>query len=498
MIKKYFSVFLLLVIMLLALTACSSNKNNPSSHTVITQAVTEVVEDPSGFKLSYTQSDSLNPFYSETLNNQIVQNLVFESLFILDESYEPVPMLATSYSYTDDKTLSVTIASGNKFSDGTRLDAQSVVYSFNEAKNSPHWHNSLKPISSANAISSMVIEFKLEYQNPDAHKLLTFAIASSKADKKGYPIGSGRYKFGDGNGTVFLELNKKKSDFDPRFTKIPLINIASEDSIENAINIGNISYTFRDLSSGKNVKIQSNKKAVNLNNLVYIGMNCNAGITQNENIRRAISLAADRESIVKSAYQGYAKSAVSVFNSASAIGKQTAVFSKSADLSAARQAIDQSGISSDDLKIDILTNSNPSRVSVARMMKQQLEAIGFTVTVTKMKNKDYKEYVNNEAFSIYIGETKIPNDMNLSSFFANGGATSYGINTDSGKTAEAYKGYLNSENEIGSFVLNFTQEMPFVPLVYRQGMICYSKSLHGDMQGYVDNYFSNIQDWYYN
>ena len=87
--------------------------------------------------------------------------------------------------------------------------------------------------------------------------------------------------------------------------------------------------------------------------------------------------------------------------------------------------------------------------------------------------------------------------MNLNSFFSKKGETRYGINL-SGKSAKAYKGYLNSDNEIGSFILNFSQEMPFVPLLYRQGMICYSKSLHGDMQGYYDNYFSNIQDWYYN
>ncbi|MBR3738207.1 MAG: hypothetical protein IKN26_05665 [Eubacterium sp.] len=87
--------------------------------------------------------------------------------------------------------------------------------------------------------------------------------------------------------------------------------------------------------------------------------------------------------------------------------------------------------------------------------------------------------------------------MNLSSFFTEKGETRYGINL-SGNCAKAYKGYLDSKNEIGTFILNFSQEMPFIPLLYRQGMICYSKSLHGDMQGYVDNYFSNIQDWYYN
>lgn len=38
-------------------------------------------------------------------------------------------------------------------------------------------------------------------------------------------------------------------DFNPYITTINLVNIAAADSIDNAVNIGNISYAFRDLSS---------------------------------------------------------------------------------------------------------------------------------------------------------------------------------------------------------------------------------------------------------
>jgi peptide/nickel transport system substrate-binding protein len=496
--KKYTAVILAIVILFCTLTACSSSKPNNPEHTLVVQKTTQLETDTSGFKISYSQSDSLNPFESDTLNNQVLQNLVFESLFVLDESYEAQPQLATSYEYSDNSTLMVNISSGNQFSDGSMIEAKNIVYSFEEAKSSPHWGNSLKAISSASAVSSNVIKFNLAYPNPNAHKLLTFAIAKDKNDKKGYPIGSGRYKFGEGDGIVFLEANSNKSGFNPHFTKIPLVNITSAESIENAINIGNISYAFRDLAEDSTAKIKSNKKAVNLNNLVYIGVNNTAGITANEYIRRAISLAVDRDALVKSAYQGYAKSATSVFNSASSLGKQTAVFDKTADTAAARQSVVQSGYDEKDLKIDILINSNTSRIGAARLIKQQLETVGFKVTINEENNKVYQSKVKSRSFNIYIGETKIPNDMSLNSFFTKKGATSYGIDVSSCKTAKAYKEYLNSEDEIGSFILNFSQEMPFIPLLYRQGMICYSKSLHGDMQGYVDNYFSNIENWYYN
>jgi peptide/nickel transport system substrate-binding protein len=498
MTKKYLSIILSVVLIISIFTACTSQQTT-EEYKLVTQTTTEIVTDTTSFKLSYSQSDSLNPFESETLNNQILEELVFDSLFTLDENFEAQPNIATSYSYTDNKTLVVTIPSGIKFSNGKSLNAKSVVYSFNEAKSSPHWKNSLKAISSATAVSDTDIKFTLNYANPNAHNLLTFAISNGDTDDAGYPIGTGRYKFAEGGGEVYIEVNKNyRNEFNPHFTKILLINITSSESIENAINIGNISYAFRDLSSGSKTRMQSNKKAVNLNNLVYIGVNEYSGITSNEYIRRAISLAIDRDTLVKSAYQGYGKSALSVFNTVSKLGKQTQVFSSTADVSAAKQAIAQSGYEQDQLKIDILVNTNSNKYSTAQLIKQQLEAVGFKVTINKEKNKSYQSKVKNRSFNIYIGETKVPNDMNLNSFFTSSGATRYGIDLDSSETAKAYKSYLNGDSEIGKFVLEFSEELPFIPLLYRQGMICYSKSMHGDMQGYTGNYFSNIEDWYYN
>lgn len=499
MIKRFLSVAVAMCLIVCMLTACASkNDVKPSNSNLVTEATTEIVTDTDSFKLSYSQSDSLNPFESKTLNNQVVQDLVFDSLFIMDEGYNAEPQIATGYSYTDNKTLVVTIPMGIKFSDGSDLTANSIVESFNNAKDSPRWKNPLKAIKSAEVVSQTSVQFNLAYSNPNAHNLLTFAIAKANEKENGYPIGSGRYKFGEGDGNVYVEVNKEYKDFNPHFTRIRLVNITATESIDNGINIGNISYAFRDLAEGSKTRIQSNKKSVSLNNLVFIGANGYTGITNNANIRRAISLAVDRDILVKSAYQGYGRSATSVFNPVSKLGRQTVVFSKTSDIAGAKQAVAQSGVEAKDLSLDILVNKNPSRVSLAKLVKQQLEAIGFRVTISSVSNKAYMTNIKNRAFDIYIGETKIPNDMNLTGFFAKNGATRYGINLEESKSKSAYQGYLNGKSEIGKFVLEFSQEMPFIPLLYRQGMICYSKSMHGDMQGYTGNYFSNIEDWYFN
>ncbi len=497
MTKKYLSVLLALILTATVLSACSQ-QTGKNSHILVTETTTEHTTDTSGFKLSYSQADSLNPFKSKTLNNQIANTLVFDSLFVLDSNFEAQPSIATGYTYEDSDTLRVTIPSGIVFSNGAALTASSVVYSFNQAKNSPHWKNMLRGISSAYAVSETVISFELNYSNPNAHNLLTFAIANGDTDKNGYPIGSGRYKFGEGNGTVFLTVNRKHEGFNPHFTKIQLVNITTSESIENAINIGNISYAFRDMSSGGDVKMNCSKKPVNLTNMVYIGANGKTGITKDENIRRAISLAIDRDTVVKSAYRGYAKSATSPFHPASRLGKQSQIFEAKTDLAAAKLAIKQSGYKQSELKLDILVNRNAQRAAAAKLIKQQLEAAGFKVTVSKMTTKGYRDFVKYSRFDLYIGETRLPDDMNLRTFFTGSGATNYGIDLDSSDTASNYSRYLRGKGEIGSFILSFSQEMPFIPVVYRQGMICYPRAMQGDMQGYEGNYFSNIEDWYFN
>lgn len=495
MTKRCLAIMLAIVMIVCIFTACKS-KPNVSNTQIITEAPTQIAEDTTSFKLSYTQSDSLNPFKSTTLNNQILQNLIYESLFVIDESYEAQPSIASGYTYRDNKTLVVTIESGHIFSDGTQITVDDILYSFREAQVSPHWKNALSPISNAYIENSNTIVFELYSPNANAQNLLTFAISKSDKSKDGYFIGSGRYMLKDEAGGVCLAINPLHKDFNPHFTKITLVNVASSESIDNAVNIGNITYAFRDLAEGDNTRMTCNKKLVGLNNLVYIGINSATGIMANENIRQALSLVIDRETLVKSAYQGYAKPATSVFNPASKQGKQTALFSKKADIPAAKQAIAQSGYGESDLKIDILVNGNRNRSAMATLIKQQLESVGFKVTITKLANAQYKEYVKNGYFDIYIGETKIPNDMRLNSFFDKKGATSYGISVSKNKTTKSYNAYMNGDGDLGTFLLDFSNEMPFVPVLYRQGMICYSKSMHGDMQAYNGNYFSNIQDWY--
>ncbi len=496
MAKKITALILSAALILLSLTACSAQPQTQGEATTAAPVSSQAVipNDDSTFKLSYTQADSLDPFDAVTLNNQILAQLVFESLFDLDEGFKASLNIASSYEYSDKATLKVNVLRGIKFSDGSELTAQDIKDSFNRAKGSHYWSGALDGISSCSVSSDTEIIFHLEYPNGYAHNLLTFPIVSSNSNSD-YPIGSGRYYFADENGETVLKANVTDG-FSPHLTTIHLENIAAEDSIDNAANIGNISFAFRDLSKNTSKKISANKKLVNMNNLVYLGVNNKSTITANAYIRKAISLAIDRQTLAKSAYGGFAQAASGVFNPQFELAGAE-IIETTADINAAKQALAQSGISN--LSLSILVNgSNSERVTCAKLIKQSLEDIGFSVSITQTdSDEQYFQYIASESFSLYIGETKIPNDMSLYSFFEEGGATRYGTDTQTSETAQAYRDYMNEDAQLGTFLLAFSEEMPYIPLLYRKGMICFSKAMNGDMQGTYFDCFANIENWYF-
>lgn len=494
MAKKIISFMLAIILVATVFTGCAS-QNNEAQNSNDTVQTTKKVTDNTNFKLSYTQSDSIDPFKAKTQNNQILADLVFESLFDLDENYEPITNIATGYEFVDGKTIKVKFNTKLTFSNGSAISSDDIVYSFNAAKKSPAYGNSLKYISSASASNAGEVTFYLKKANPNAINLLTFPIASTKNGSHGYPIGSGRYKYTKSESKVVLK-SVKKNNFNPYITTINLVNIAAADSIDNAVNIGNISYAFRDLSSSVSKRMTCTKKLVNMNNLVYIGVNSMSGITANTQIREAISLACDRTTFAKSAYNGYAQAATSPFNPQAKLAENIKIFSEEADTATAKQAITQSGINAKKLKLKILVNKNNNRKAAAALLKTQLEAVGFSVTIDEESTKEYTRKVKNVEFDLYIGEVKLSDDMCLYPFFDdNGGGVRYAINNKELTCDDLYRAYLSGNNDLGKFILAFNEEMPYIPLVYKKGMICYTKAMNGDMQGYYGNYFSNIDTW---
>ena len=494
--KRIFALLLAISLIATCLVGCKSNSADSDIQSAAEQTTAKKTDD-TNFKLSYTQADSLDPFKAVSQNNQVLASLVFESLFDIDDGYEVSNNIASGYSFTDSKTLKVDINANLIFSDASTIDTEDVAFSIRAAMKSEAYGSALSSIKSVEESGNSVYIY-LNYENPYVVNLLTFPICSINDDENGFPIGNGRYKYSTKNGDTVLVANEHRSDFKPYFTTITLINIAAEDSIDNAVNIGNISFAFRDMSYDTSKRFSCNTKPVSMNNLIYLGVNSYSGITADPQIRKAISVAVDRSVIAESAYSGYATPAASTFNPNFKSVENIKLFSDTADSTTARQTILQSGYNDKDLNISILVNYNENRRAAANLIKTQLEAAGFHVTIDLENYGTYMDKIRYSNFDIYIGEIKLGNDMNLYPFLSDAGGAKYGINKDRIECDELYTSYLSGEEELGKFIISFNDEMPYIPLVYKKGMICYSKVLNGDIQSFEGNLFSNIDSWNFN
>ena len=73
MTKKVLSMILSALLLAAIFGGCQKSETNESGPVLITEQAHKVSTDTTSFKLSYSQSDSLNPYKSQTLNNQVVQ-----------------------------------------------------------------------------------------------------------------------------------------------------------------------------------------------------------------------------------------------------------------------------------------------------------------------------------------------------------------------------------------------------------------------------------------
>lgn len=85
------------------------------------------------FKAAMTTNPlSLDEGYSSTTATRQVSAYIFETLFTIGEDYSTIPMLAESYTVSDDQLVyDIFIRKGITFHDGSALDAEDVVASYN-------------------------------------------------------------------------------------------------------------------------------------------------------------------------------------------------------------------------------------------------------------------------------------------------------------------------------------------------------------------------------
>ncbi len=512
---------LLLAFILLFLTSCSKNKEDGGLENSGNDSTEEEIVS---LQLLYCSSDTLNPFNTKNSLNLQLGRLIYEPLFALSNEFEAIPVLAESVSL-EEKTYTVKLISA-KFSDGTPVTEEDVMVSYALAKESALYSHLFDNIASASAEDGAV-RFTVKERDPFFTNLLTFPIIKKDSDKLADsdkvelpPIGSGKFVFSKSDATSEKALVKNtqyhgKCNIDI----IRLVDAPDAEAVAHHVEVGATDIYSADPADGNLVRMSGHKTSVNMNNLVYIGINHKRGRLSDPALRQAISAAIDRTVLCKTPYYGNAEPASGVFHPDFAPTKGYQSIQLTAETKICVENLDKIGYNNLDnggfyandkgsiIELELLVNrENATRVAAAEMISRQAAASGIKITVNAVAKEIYFASLENENFDLYLGEVKVSQNMDMSELVLEGGSCAFGIVNPKKPTGEeaaidytaVLKGIKEGKDAPSSLATALVTDMPVIPLLYRSSLVFYSENVSdiGDASSYdiflsIDKFIKN-------
>jgi peptide/nickel transport system substrate-binding protein len=232
--------------------------------------------------------------------------------------------LATDISVSDDGLLwTVGIRDGVYFTDGEKLTAEDVAFTYNTVKEKSTV-NDFTMLDSAEAVGDTTVLFHMT--RPFSiwpYTMAVVGIVPEHAYDDGYglhPVGSGRYilKQWDKGQQVILEANPDYYGDQPLMRKVTVV-FMEEDAAYAAALAGqvDIAYTSATYSNGDVagyglLAVESvDNRGLNLPAVPYDGVVGN-DVTSDIAVRRAINMGIDRQALVDGVLEGYGSPAYSV------------------------------------------------------------------------------------------------------------------------------------------------------------------------------------------
>ena len=135
---------LLSAVCIFAASSCTGNFNENEESTAVEETTEKHIPD-GVITMAYTSLDSVNPFVITSVLNSSLISLVYQPLYELDTGFVPQRKLAVQENI-EGHTVRIELLQDIMFSDSAPLTSADIIYSFNKAKTSPLYRETLKNI----------------------------------------------------------------------------------------------------------------------------------------------------------------------------------------------------------------------------------------------------------------------------------------------------------------------------------------------------------------
>ncbi|GAA2274056.1 ABC transporter substrate-binding protein [Nonomuraea roseoviolacea subsp. roseoviolacea] len=354
----------------------------------------------------YRGTTSIDPITAGDYPEITVTSLMCESLFRQGPDGSPGPGLATSLEYPDPRTAVLKLREGVRFWDGSPMTAEDVAFSIErnrDPKGGGYWVPVLSRVTSVKATGPLEVTLKLSRPDHWLRDVLSYmpgmVVSKAYVTAKGKDYGTARggamctgsYKLGEWRTGDVLSVVRNDAYWNrsavPLTGRIDFKGIPDEATLTAALLTGEVDGAYLELPLSTMDQVRASDAVKVYQGPSYlidalIVADLRRGPLADARVRRALSLAIDREAYVATLYKGTAQPARALgtpgtwgYERGTFEAAWSALPDPKADLETARRLVQEAGASGKTVTFG-MSNELNKLVTEANLFKTAAERIG--------------------------------------------------------------------------------------------------------------------------
>lgn len=444
------------------------------------------------FTLAYYPELGFNPYECTNITNRMLFSLLYQGLFSVSRDYRVEPVLCKNFTVTEDLMTYTFYLEEATFPDGTVLQATDVVSSLKTAWDSPYYTGRFTHVDSITEAGGNAVRIELECAMESLPMLLDIPIVKYGQSGEAMPQGTGPYVLK----TTAKGLTLQRRDNWWCSAALPLdvssiaLSIAhSTTQIRDAFEFEDLGISTADPGTASYAEYRCDYELWEAESGVFLYLGCNmaSSVFANSQVRLALSFAIDRQALLSDCYNGFGAITTLAASPHAPFYDRTLAAQVSFDPSRLQQALTDTNMTGRTVKL-LVNKSDSVRLLAARQIARMLAECGLNVEVLECPAEDYMYVLTTDNWDLYLGQTKLSPNMDLSAFFAPMGALSYGEMSDDDCYDLCMEALENSGNYYNLHQL-ILRKGQLVPLLFRTHSVYAERGLVQGLEPARDHIF---------